>query len=112
MLRFALAQLRVERLKTGGPPRCRLFFSNMLFPDQSGWRRQMSDSEGDVGDRKLRVAVVGLGGNGSSFARLYSNHPKADLVAACDINEERSDFASSLGATFLTDYRAVAALDD
>jgi UDP-N-acetylglucosamine 3-dehydrogenase len=67
--------------------------------------------EGQVGDRKLRVAVVGLGGNGSSFARLYSNHPRVDLVAACDIDEGRSEFASSLGAAFVTDYHEIAALD-
>lgn len=72
----------------------------------------MGDSEDYSGDRKLRVAVVGLGGNGSKFANLYSNHRRADLVAACDIDQGRSDFASSLGATFFTDYRAIAALND
>ena len=65
-----------------------------------------------VGNRKLRVAVAGLGGNGSRFAKLYSKHPGVDLVAACDIDEKRSEFASGLGADFLSDYQEVAALDD
>ena len=71
----------------------------------------MDGSEGFVNDRKLRVAVVGLGGNGSSFAKLYSKHPRADLVAACDLDEGRSEFASSLGAAFSTDYHEIAGLE-
>lgn len=38
---------------------------------------------------RLRVGVVGLGGNGRAFAELYARHPKATLAAVCDLNPER-----------------------
>ena len=63
-------------------------------------------------DRKLRVGVVGLGGNGSSFAKIYSEHPKAALAAVCDTNEERASLASQLGAEFFTDFEKLVSLPD
>ncbi len=42
---------------------------------------------------KLRVGVVGLGGNGRSFVRGYAAGDLCDLVAVCDLNPERVDAA-------------------
>ncbi len=42
----------------------------------------------------LRVAVIGLGGIGRNHARIYSAHPKAELVGVCDILRDRADTAA------------------
>ena len=42
----------------------------------------------------LRVAIVGMGGIGNNHGRCYSNHPEAEVVAVCDIIQERSDKAA------------------
>ncbi|MCA9891601.1 MAG: Gfo/Idh/MocA family oxidoreductase [Anaerolineae bacterium] len=42
----------------------------------------------------LRVAIVGMGNIGNVHARVYSQHPDAELVAVCDIIEEKSDKAA------------------
>ena len=42
----------------------------------------------------LRVAIVGMGGIGNNHGRCYSNHPDAEVVAVCDIIQERSDKAA------------------
>jgi predicted dehydrogenase len=38
--------------------------------------------------RRLRVAVVGVGHLGQHHARIYSEHPGAELVAICDTDRE------------------------
>ncbi len=38
---------------------------------------------------RLRVGVVGLGGNGRAFVRGYLASKRAELVAVCDLNPER-----------------------
>lgn len=43
----------------------------------------------------LKVAVVGLGGIGNTHARHYQNDENAELVAVCDINQERADAAAA-----------------
>ena len=42
----------------------------------------------------LRVAIVGMGGIGNTHARVYSEHPAAEVVAVCDIIAEKSDQAA------------------
>ena len=42
----------------------------------------------------LKVAVVGLGGIGNRHAGVYSARNDAEVVAVCDIIEERSDLAA------------------
>jgi predicted dehydrogenase len=43
----------------------------------------------------LKVAVIGLGGIGNNHCRQYKSNDKADLVAVCDINQERADAAAA-----------------
>ncbi|MFC5452703.1 Gfo/Idh/MocA family protein [Paenibacillus aestuarii] len=42
----------------------------------------------------LKVAVVGVGNIGSIHAGVYKDHPKAELVAVCDIVKEKADKAA------------------
>ena len=42
----------------------------------------------------LRVAIVGMGGIGNNHGRCYTQHPEAEVVAVCDIIQERSDKAA------------------
>lgn len=42
----------------------------------------------------LRVAVIGLGPIGNRHAKLYQQDPLAELVAVCDLIEERADQAA------------------
>lgn len=49
-------------------------------------------------DGKLQCAVIGTG-MGRYHMEAYANHPKAELVAVCDLNEaEAKDFAEKHGA--------------
>ena len=40
-------------------------------------------------NRKLNVAVVGMGGIGNLHASIYKEDPLANLIAVCDIVKER-----------------------
>ena len=42
----------------------------------------------------LNVAVVGLGGIGNRHASIYHGHESCDVVAVCDLIEERADKAA------------------
>ncbi len=42
----------------------------------------------------LRVAIIGMGGIGNNHGRCYTAHPEAEVVAVCDIIQERSDKAA------------------
>ena len=42
----------------------------------------------------LKVAVVGLGGIGNRHASIYHGHDGVEVVAVCDIDQERSDKAA------------------
>jgi predicted dehydrogenase len=42
----------------------------------------------------LRVAIVGMGNIGNVHAHVYKEHPDAEIVAVCDIIEEKSDKAA------------------
>ena len=47
--------------------------------------------------RKLRMGVIGLG-MGRGHARGYHSHPRAELVALCDLDEKRlAEPAEELG---------------
>jgi predicted dehydrogenase len=58
-----------------------------------------------MGDKKIRVAIVGLG-FGAEFIPIYQGHPNADLVAICQRNPEKLQQigdAFKIGARY-TDY--------
>jgi len=58
-----------------------------------------------MGDKKVRVAIVGLG-FGAEFIPIYQAHPDAELVAVCQRNEEKLNQiadAFKIGARY-TDY--------
>ena len=42
----------------------------------------------------LHVAIVGMGNIGNRHAQVYQKHPDAQIVAVCDIIEERADKAA------------------
>ncbi len=42
----------------------------------------------------LNVAVVGLGGIGNRHATIYNDHKACNLVAVCDLLEDRADKAA------------------
>lgn len=43
----------------------------------------------------IKVGVVGVGNIGSIHARVYSENPKVELVAVCDIIKEKADAAAA-----------------
>lgn len=43
----------------------------------------------------VRVGVVGVGNIGSIHARVYQEHPGAELVAVCDVVKEKADAAAA-----------------
>lgn len=60
----------------------------------------------------LRVGVIGLGFFGARHARVFAEHPTADLVAVCDQDEARAqDVADGFAVEHYTDYRALLARD-
>jgi predicted dehydrogenase len=46
-----------------------------------------------MGDRKVKVGIIGLGHNGYAHARCHRNLPQSDLVALCDRNQQRLEQA-------------------
>lgn len=66
---------------------------------------------------RLRVGVVGLGGNGRAFVRGYEMSELCDLVAVCDLNPERAEQAVAevgggpVGYTDLDEMLSTADLD-
>ena len=40
-------------------------------------------------EKKLRVAVIGTGGMGSSHVRWWSQNPRAEIIALCDLKPEK-----------------------
>jgi predicted dehydrogenase len=43
----------------------------------------------------LKVAIVGMGNIGNVHARVYQEHPQAEIIAVCDIIKERADKAAA-----------------
>ncbi len=62
-------------------------------------------------ERQVRFAVVGLGA-GRGCARRISEHPRAELVAVADINEERARLGEKFGVDWYTDYEKILERDD
>ncbi len=60
--------------------------------------------------KKLKVAVVGCGIFGKFHADTYCEYEKTELVAVCDIDEERArETAEKFGAsTYTTDFKEIA----
>jgi len=55
---------------------------------------------------KLKVAVVGVGHLGSIHAKIYKENPNCELIAVCDVNQERlNQVCASLGVAGYTNYR-------
>jgi predicted dehydrogenase len=60
--------------------------------------------------KSLRVGVIGLGFFGSRHARIYADHPAAELIAVCDRDPARVRFvADQTGARGFDDFRALLA---
>jgi len=63
---------------------------------------------------KLRVAVIGVGIQGENHVKAYKTHPRVDLVAVCDINEERARAVAEkygIGSIY-RDYREMLGKED
>lgn len=60
----------------------------------------------------LKVGVIGLGFFGSRHARVYADHPAADLVGIADIDHARgAEIAAATGAKRYADYNELLASD-
>jgi predicted dehydrogenase len=63
--------------------------------------------------KTLKVGVIGLGFFGSRHARIYADHPAAELIAVCDSSPARLGLvASETGARGFDDFRALLALPE
>jgi predicted dehydrogenase len=61
----------------------------------------------------LKVGVIGLGFFGSRHARVYHDHPAADLVGVADLDPARlAETVNATGARGYSDYRALLAEPD
>jgi len=61
--------------------------------------------------RTLKVGVIGLGFFGSRHARIYADHPAAELIAVCDRDPARVRLAAEeTGARGFEDFRALLTL--
>jgi len=61
---------------------------------------------------KLRLGVIGLGFFGSRHARVYSDHPAAELVGVSDLDDSRTaEIAALTGSKPFKDYRDLLASD-
>ncbi len=62
---------------------------------------------------KLRAGVIGTG-MGRYHMEGYATHPRSELVAVCDLNQEEARaFADQYGASYVcTDYRELLALEE
>ena len=60
----------------------------------------------------MRVAIVGIGNIGSIHARVYTEHPQAELAAVCDIDREKADRkAAELGCRAFYSVKELLAAD-
>ncbi len=46
------------------------------------------------GQKKMRIAVVGLGGIGNNHSKCYLKNPNVELVAVCDLLKDRAEAAA------------------
>ncbi len=63
---------------------------------------------------KLRVGVVGLGGNGGQFLEAYATNPRAEVAAICDVRDDhRRALQEKYGVpTGVADFAALLDMDD
>lgn len=55
---------------------------------------------------KLKVAIIGAGNWGKAHAKIYSSHHLSELVAVCDISEERvKDLAQEFNIKYFSNYK-------
>ncbi len=63
--------------------------------------------------KALKVGVIGLGFFGGRHARIYADHPAAELIGVCDSDPERAALvARETGAQGFNDLRALLALPE
>ena len=61
----------------------------------------------------LKVAVIGLGFFGSRHARVYADHPAAELIGVADLDPARvAEVAAATGAKGFSDFNELLALPD
>ena len=61
----------------------------------------------------LNVGVIGLGFFGGRHARIYADHPAAELIAVCDADRVRVEaVANETGAQGFNDLRTLLALPE
>lgn len=61
-------------------------------------------------NKTLKVGVIGLGFFGTRHARIYADHPAAELVAVCDSDQTRAaSVAAEMGAKAFDDFGALLA---
>jgi len=66
-----------------------------------------------LAEKRLRVAVIGLGLIGNRHAWAYEHHPRVDLVCVCDQDSDRARRAAErFGCEAETDFGRVAARAD
>jgi len=62
-------------------------------------------------EKKLRIALVGIGGMGNAHSKIWAENPRAEVVALCDILPERAETAKQryafADAVVYTDYKAM-----
>jgi predicted dehydrogenase len=62
---------------------------------------------------RLRVGVIGLGFFGSRHARVYEDHPAAELIGVADLDPARlAETVGATGADGFADYRELLALSE
>ena len=63
--------------------------------------------------KRLKVGVIGLGFFGERHARIYRDHPGAELIAVADIDSDRvRSVARTHNAAPFTDFRQMLAIDE
>jgi len=60
-----------------------------------------------MGNRKIRVAVIGAGNMGRHHVRNYALLPQAELVGLADINPESEKLADEYKTKYFADYRSM-----
>ena len=55
--------------------------------------------------KKLRAGVIGVGHLGKEHARIYHELPDVELVALCDLDENKAERAHAIGVKFTTNFK-------
>jgi predicted dehydrogenase len=67
-----------------------------------------------MSEEKIGVGVIGAGSIGKYHMEAYGNHPRADLLAVAEVNEERARAVQEQfpGVRIFSDYREMLGLDE